>query len=184
MPLSTSSLPFKTLLIGAFLSLPSAAALAGERDPDPPSDAVAEIAATLAGENVEAAPRERSGKALSRDIAKRREEQALEKSWFSSFSFFPDKPAEREVLFSLDQPAHEKSFFQEHFRFSLRKGVEYRQSVPVGDQQWQLRIWGPVVGKSPGLGLELDGLRRSGSRVKMKAFGSLEESGFEVYIEF
>jgi hypothetical protein len=180
MPFSTSTASLRTLLLGAAMAMPGVA-LAADPDREPDTDSPAELVATLVGtshEHVEAADR----KTLSRDIAKRLEDRETERSWLP---FWHGKPAGREVLFGDDPaPVPPPSFFREHFRFTLKRGVEYRQKFQVREQDLQLKVWGPIVGDNPGLGIALDGLRVEQSRVRIKAYGSTDKSGLQIDVEF
>lgn len=69
------------------------------------------------------------------------------------------------------------------FRFDLARGIEYRQDLEVGDQPVKLRLHGPIVSGSPGLGLRLRSNVREHA-FEVDAYGSVDEVGLQIHIGF
>jgi hypothetical protein len=94
-----------------------------------------------------------------------------------------------ETLFEVEAPtiaapAPSESWMS-HFRVRMSSGLEYRQEWPVGgpNRTLQMRIFGPVVEESLGLGFRLDG--HVFDRVfQLKAYGGTNEDGPEAGLQF
>lgn len=69
------------------------------------------------------------------------------------------------------------------FRLNLARGLEYRQEIDVAEQPLKLRLYGPIVSGSPGLGFQLRG-QVSRHEFDFQAFGSADEVGLEIEIGF
>ena len=97
----------------------------------------------------------------------------------------------QEILATLEQslPEDEASVvpteqsLRSRFRFHLARGIEYRQEVEVAEQPLKMRIYGPIVSGSPGLGLQLRG-DVSDHAFEFQAFGSADEVGVEIRFGF
>ncbi len=101
----------------------------------------------------------------------------------------------QEILATLEQalpeeaaaPATERTpaepSLRSRFRFHLARGLEYRQELEVADQPMKLRLYGPLVSGSPGLGLRLRG-DVSQHAFELEAFGSADEVGLEIHFGF
>lgn len=94
--------------------------------------------------------------------------------------------AERVILAGLDAipPETESEPFYTRFHLSHKRGVEYRQTIPMGEQKLSLKLYGPVVKKKMGLGLRLRGLRVADHALSLKAYGSRKKQGLKIEIEF
>src|SRR5262245_20413924 len=64
----------------------------------------------------------------------------------------------RQVLLSMDQAPRREAPFRSHFEVSKKRGLVYSQQLRLGDQKLGLKVYGPVVKKHPGMGIELEGL--------------------------
>jgi hypothetical protein len=180
MPFPNGASPVPTLLIGALLLLPAAAS-AGDLFG---RDAQDEFLASLSGDP-EAQAKARAREDFVRNFARRIEDRATEKLLLTLAPDRPDGPDGRDVLATIADPAPEpsKSSFRKNFRVNLRRGVEYRHKVDVGDQVVSMKLWGPIVGSKPGLGFAVDGLVEE-HRVRLKAYGSTEKAGLQLELEF
>lgn len=69
------------------------------------------------------------------------------------------------------------------FRFHLARGIEYRQEIEVAEQPLKMRLYGPIVSGSPGLGFQLRGEVRQ-REFEVQAFGSTDEVGLEFRFDF
>ncbi len=69
------------------------------------------------------------------------------------------------------------------FRLNLARGLEYRQEIDIAEQPLKLRLYGPIVSGSPGLGFQLRG-QVSQHEFDFQAFGSSDEVGLEIEIGF
>jgi hypothetical protein len=81
-----------------------------------------------------------------------------------------------------DPPAIDDSW-RSRFRFSVVRGIEYRQDVPLAGNRLQMRFYGPVVPNGPGLGFQLKG-RVLDRRMRLNAYGTTDEAGLTLDIEF
>ena len=171
----TPSLP--SLLIGALLLGPAAARAGGGFD----AEAQAAFLDSLAPDP-EAAAKAHARDAFVRNLARRLEDRANEKLLLSVPR---DKSSGPAVLAAVGEavPDPPKVSFREHFRLSLRRGLEYRHKVDLGDQRLSMKLWGPIVGSKPGLGFAVDSVVEA-HRVQMKAYGSMEKAGLQIELEF
>lgn len=80
------------------------------------------------------------------------------------------------------RPLVEESF-RSRFHFDVMRGIEYRQDLPFGERGMRLDVYGPITPGGPGLGLQLKG-HVVEHRFKLKAYGSTNEGGVTVDIEF
>ena len=157
--------PFEALLIGVLLLMPIAAAHADE---DADDDAFSE-------------PR-------AEQIVKSLEKARPAKSWFQSpldltSSWFRKAP-EREILFSLDGRATETTWIRTHFRLTTKKGLEYRHEFSVGEQKLKLKLYGPIVKKKPGMGVQLGGLTLADREVVIEAYGNTKKGSIRFKFDF
>ncbi len=98
----------------------------------------------------------------------------------------------QEILATLEQslseepaaavPPTEQSL-RSRFRLHLARGLEYRQDIEVAEQPLKLRLYGPIVSGSPGLGFQLRG-NVSEREFEVQAFGSADEVGLEIHFDF
>ena len=157
--------PFEALTIAVLLLMPIAAAHADE---DADDDAFSE-------------PR-------AEQIVKSLEKARPAKGWFQSpldlaSSWFRKAP-EREILFSLDGRATQTSWIRTHFRLTTKKGLEYRHEFSVGSQKLKLKLYGPIVKKKPGMGVQLRGLTVADREVVIKAYGNTKKGGIRFKFDF
>ena len=96
----------------------------------------------------------------------------------------PRKLLTREVLLSMDKAPKREAPFSSRFRVSKKRGLEYNQQLHLADQNVGLKIYGPVVKKSPGMGVEVEGLAIGDHSVDIKAYGSVKRQGFKVEVKF
>ena len=165
MRFATGAAPFEALLIGALLVVPIATAYADENG----------------GNDVFSVPR-------AEPIVKSLEKTRFAESWLQSpldltTSWFRKAP-EREILFSLDGPATPSSWIRSHFRLTTKKGLEYRHEFFVGEQKLELKLYGPIVKKKPGMGVQLRGLTVSDHEVTIKAYGNTRKGGIRFKFDF
>lgn len=98
----------------------------------------------------------------------------------------------QEILATLEQSLSEEpsaavtpteQSLRSRFRFHLARGIEYRQDIEVAEQPLKMRLYGPIVSGSPGLGFQLRG--DVGEReFEVQAFGSTDEVGLEIHFDF
>lgn len=100
----------------------------------------------------------------------------------------PAKPAqpvpESTVLLSLDPHSVTPGHVRSELRFSLKKGVEYRRHFAVGPRRLTLELWGPIVKKKPGFGVELKGLELGDHDVRVDAYGNTGQGKIRVKLSF
>lgn len=100
----------------------------------------------------------------------------------------PAKPAqpvvESHVLLSLDPHSVAPGRVQNELRFSLKKGVEYRRHFAVGAHRLTLELWGPIVKKKPGFGVELKGLELGDHELRVDAYGNTGQGRIRVKLSF
>jgi hypothetical protein len=96
----------------------------------------------------------------------------------------PRKLLTRQVLLSMDQAPRREAPFTSRFRVSKKRGLEYRQQLHLADQNVGLKVYGPVVKKSPGLGVELEGLAIGDHSFDVRAYGSVKRQGIKVEFKF
>jgi len=96
----------------------------------------------------------------------------------------PRKVLTRQVLLSMDEAPRREVPFRSRFHVSKKRGLEYRHQLRLGDRIVGLKIYGPVVKKRPGMGLELEGLAIGDHRVDIKAYGSTKRQGFKLEVKF
>lgn len=97
----------------------------------------------------------------------------------------------QEILATLEQALPEEpsavapaeQSLRSRFRFHLARGIEYRQEIEVAEQPLKMRLYGPIVSGSPGLGFQLRG-HVSERQFEVQAFGSTDEVGLEVHFDF
>jgi hypothetical protein len=97
----------------------------------------------------------------------------------------------RQILVSLDDPdftpnspsdsSQERS--SNGFRFS-KKGLQYRQTLQIGDDEFAIKFYGPVVKKKPGLKFRVEGLRVGDHPVHVEGFGNVKEGGLRFTVRF
>jgi hypothetical protein len=213
MPFSARTTACQTLLLGSFLLLPGLPAQAGgdrsrnisardfvdgaRNDPAQNSDL---LFSQHSGRGHDRPRRIRGREHLGRldeesasdrmralaylDALSALEDRLNDSHWLPFRHHDPSGPA---VLESLDRPAADASSKDEslrsHFRIKLLRGVQYRQEFPVGDRKLSLEVYGPVVPGGPGLGLQMKS-RVADHGVRMKAYGSMDEAGFTIDINF
>lgn len=96
----------------------------------------------------------------------------------------PRKLLTRQVLLSMDEAPRREVPFRSRFQLSKKRGIVYRQQLRLGDQSVGLKVYGPLVKKKPGMGIELEGLAIGGHSVDIKAYGSTKRQGFKVEVKF
>jgi hypothetical protein len=96
----------------------------------------------------------------------------------------PRKLRTRQVLLSMDQAPRREEPFRSRFEVSKKRGLVYSQQLRLGDQKVGLKVYGPVVKKRPGMGIELEGLAIGDHSVGIKAYGSTKRQGFKVEVKF
>jgi len=98
----------------------------------------------------------------------------------------------QEILATLEQSLSDGSSaavtpteqsLRSRFRLHLARGIEYRQDIEVADQPLKMRLYGPIVSGSPGLGFQLRG-EVSERDFEVQAFGSTDEVGLEIRFDF
>ncbi len=157
--------PFEALLIGMLLLMPIAPAHA---DDDADDDAFSEPRAEQIVKSLEKA-RPAMGRFPSPlDLTPSRSRKA----------------PEREILFSLDGPATQTSWIRTHFHLTTKKGLEYRHEFSVGEQKLELELYGPIVKKKPGMGVQLRGLTVADHAVVIKAYGNTKKGGVRFKFDF
>jgi hypothetical protein len=99
--------------------------------------------------------------------------------------FWHKRPPGPEILMSLDEPAAAPSAKKAGGRLhlNLSRGLEYRHEFPLGDRKLSLKVHGPVVQGGAGLGLQMNG-RVKDHRIRMRAYGTMDEAGVTVDFEF
>ena len=90
----------------------------------------------------------------------------------------------RQIIFSLEQPVHQKSWFTSHFKISTKKGVVYRDAFAFGEQKLMLKLWGPIVKKRPGLGFKIEGLKIGDYPIIVKGFGNTRKGKLTFKMNF
>jgi hypothetical protein len=116
----------------------------------------------------------------------------------------------REVLLSMDEVPRREVPFRNRFHFSKeqglvyrkevrlagqeevgaslhlskKRGLLYRQQLRLGDQDVGLRIYGPLVKKKPGMGIQLEGLAIGDRPVDINAFGNTKRGRIVLEVKF
>ena len=165
MRFAAGAAPFEALLIGALLVVPIATAYADENG----------------GNDVFSVPR-------AQQIVQSLEKARPAESWFQSPADLTSsgfrKAPEREILFSLDGRATQKSWIRTHFHLTTKYGLEYRHEFSVGEQKLRLKLYGPIVKKKPGMGVQLHGLTVADHKVTIKAYGNTRKGGIGFKFDF
>jgi hypothetical protein len=73
--------------------------------------------------------------------------------------------------------------FLDHFHFTKKRGVEYRQVITLDDRKLALTLYGPVVKKKPGLGFRLTGTVGNHNFV-LKGYGNVKRQVFKIQVDF
>ena len=159
--------PLGVLLIGALLLTPIQAAQADDAD-----------------EEIEA-----SFRRPVRTSDNLEEWDRLTQEWYEdqlnrAFERLRPKPDRQVLLGVSEDPRQGRGFIRGRFRVNLKRGLEYRQDLTLGDQRVRLKLYGPIVKGNPGLRLKLNGLKLRDREVEIEAFGNPEKGGLEVKIEF
>lgn len=94
------------------------------------------------------------------------------------------KSEESHVLLSLDRVPPAPPRVRSELIFSLKRGVEYRSHFAVGARRLSLSLWGPVVKKKPGVGVELKGLSLGHHDVRIDAYGNTGQGKVRVKLSF
>ena len=98
----------------------------------------------------------------------------------------------QEILATLEQSLAEEpsaavtpteQSLRSRFRFHLARGIEYRQEIEVAEQPLKMRLYGPIVSGSPGLGFQVRG-EVSEREFEVQAFGSTDEVGLQIHFDF
>jgi hypothetical protein len=212
MPFSARTLPLEMLLIGALL-MPGSPALAGDGDGKARKIVARDILDEIHNEQDEKAeflfgggrkrpgilkprrasrveaparlhdpPADLARKVEARDVVPEIDDDSTELSWRP---FWHKRPAGRQILMSLDEPTPPPAARSTGGRFhlNLSRGLEYRRDFPMGDRKLSLKVHGPIVQGGPGLGLQMNG-RVKDHRIRMRAYGSIEEAGVTLDFEF
>jgi len=90
---------------------------------------------------------------------------------------------ERRVLMSVENPYGTPESFLDRFHLSKKRGVEYRQVIPLDDRKFALTLYGPVVKKKPGLGFRLTGTIGKHDFL-LKGYGNLKRQGITIRVDF
>jgi hypothetical protein len=96
----------------------------------------------------------------------------------------PRKTMTREILFSMDPARPREASFRDRFHVSKKRGLEYRQEFRLSERKLALKLYGPLVRKKPGLGLQLEGLSLGGRDVEVRAYGNAKRQGVKVELKF
>jgi hypothetical protein len=94
------------------------------------------------------------------------------------------KSPESHVLLSLDRVPPAPPRVRSELIFSVKRGVEYRSHFAVGAHRLSLSLWGPVVQKKPGVGVELKGLAVGSHDVRVEAYGNTGQGRIRVKLAF
>jgi hypothetical protein len=84
----------------------------------------------------------------------------------------PIPTSTRQIILSLEQPIHQRSWLTSHFNLSTKKGVVYKDAFTFGEQKLHLKLWGPIVKKRPGLGFKIEGLKIGDNPIILKGYGN------------
>jgi hypothetical protein len=96
---------------------------------------------------------------------------------------FPD-PSEHQILMTAGGPVPDDGEpFRDRFHFNVTRGVEYRQEVPLGNSNFLLKLYGPVIKKKPGLGFRVTG-RVGKYPVLIKGDGNAKKQHIAFRIDF
>jgi len=90
---------------------------------------------------------------------------------------------ERQVLMSVENPYGAPETFLDHFHFTKKRGVEFRQVLSLDDLEFAFTLYGPVVKKKPGLGFRLTG-KIGKHNVQVKGYGNVKRQGITVRVDF
>ena len=156
-PFAVASAPLKGLLISALLVVPLAASAGDPSPEDKPR--------TLLTREV----------LLSMDEVPRREVPFRNRFHFSK---------ERGLVYRKELRIAGQEDAGPSFHLSKKRGLVYRQKLLLGDQDVRLKIYGPLVKKKPGLGIELEGLAIGDHSADIKAFGNTKRGSIMVEVKF
>jgi len=78
----------------------------------------------------------------------------------------------------------EPSWFARHIQLSFEDGVSYHEAFHWRSQNLKLKVWGPVLGSKPGLGMHLQGLRIGALPLELRAYGTQQRQGLRVDLHF
>jgi len=78
----------------------------------------------------------------------------------------------------------ESDWLAQHIELSVKDGVSYRRAFRWRGQNLKLKVWGPVLGSKPGVGLRLRGMRIGELPVEVRAYGTQRRQGFRVDLHF
>ncbi len=92
-------------------------------------------------------------------------------------------PRAATLLTTAETATSTEAWWREHLGLR-RTGIEYRDSFTWGERSLGLRVSGPVVKGSPGLRLELRGLRIRGYAVRVRAIGAARKQHLEFELRF
>jgi len=97
---------------------------------------------------------------------------------------FPN-PSERQILMTAEGPVPDAGGqpYWDHFDFNLKRGVEYRHEVPLGNSSFLLNFYGPVVKKKPGLAFSMTGTFGK-YPVLIKGYGTAKKQHVSFRIDF
>jgi len=102
----------------------------------------------------------------------------------ASLQEFPN-PSKRQILMtaegSIPDDDGQPSWGSLHF--NLKRGVEYRHEVPLGNSNFLLNLYGPVVKKKPGLGFSMTGTFGK-YPVLIKGYGTAKKQHVGFRIDF
>jgi hypothetical protein len=156
-PFAVASVPLRGLLIGALLVLPMAASA------DDP------------------APDENPRKLLTREVLLSMDEVPRREVPFRN-RFHLSKG--RGLVYRQQIRLSGQEDVGPSFQLSKKRGLVYRQQLRLGDQDVGLKVYGPVVKKKPGMGIELEGLAIGDHSVDIKAFGNTKRQALTVEVKF
>lgn len=156
-PFAVASAPLKGLLIGALLVAPMAASAGDPSPEDKPR--------TLMTREV----------LLSMDEVPRREVPFRNRFHFSK---------ERGLVYRKELRIAGQEDVGASLHLSKKRGLVYRQRLRLGDQDVGLRIYGPLVKKKPGMGIEIEGLAIGDHSVDIRAFGNTKRGRIMAEVKF
>ena len=94
-------------------------------------------------------------------------------------------PSKRQILMTAEGPLPDDDAqpYRDRFHFNLKRGVEYHQVVPLGNSNFLLNLYGPVVKKKPGLGFRVTGTFGK-YPVLIKGYGNAKKQRVSFRIDF
>ena len=77
-----------------------------------------------------------------------------------------------------------KRSLRSRFHFTKKHGVEYRQSIQLGERTLNLKTFGPVWKKRPGLGVELRGVTIADHDFALGLYANTNQQALRIGVVF